>query len=676
MSADEHDIDFGEEGYDDGYDETPIHDVEPEKGAITDLYGWMSQWDYDPGIQYVRLERVFPREFPRGSSNITSGFIGQLSGPISEQELRQIWGGGHYILSATQIVGDGTSTSVVDRQRLRIQGNPAAVPDQNGNPIAIQQKGSPDMGVYNQNMPNQGLQTTGVMGGNPGILAALGNRRQSDNNANQLKDMAEIIQKTAEREEGAAERERRHREQLELELMKVRNEMMEPLREQVKNLTQQLDEERQARLRERSEVDSRLRDAKSEARDVLRDRETQLTNTHTREISELRAEYSKREETYRRQSEKSLADLKDHYRDRIESLNRELSEARNKGDTNRQEALRHADEQRRREVEDLRRTSEARISDLQESLREERERARADREAHTDAMRELRANHAKELADSVHRARTEGDTLHQSQVNTVTTAKDSEIAVLHQRVDEKQARIDNLTDELGRLRDELREKSDPMRNMEQTRGMIGLANEIRGPQGPQAPTDFLGKLAAHGGAVKENLLDPLLERYDNTVDLARNEQRRRADMQNAVRENRQRRQHPQKRVAQEPHKIGSGAPQRRAQQPQQQQPLRQQPQQQAPQAQGDNVEEQNAQVIGILNQWYTTGVKPNDAASQIKGAVTMGMVPKGAIDELKDQSTQQVVDMFQNAARQYGADALTTPEAEIWLEELHLALIS
>ena len=96
-----------------------------EEEVLTNLRGWMEQWEYEPDRAYVRLTRVSPKHI---DGIACEGKMEDLYKPVDEEYISEVWGGGVYTVSAFQPVPGSFQTREVERRTVKRPGSPRAIP--------------------------------------------------------------------------------------------------------------------------------------------------------------------------------------------------------------------------------------------------------------------------------------------------------------------------------------------------------------------------------------------------------------------------------------------------------------------------------------------------------------------------------------------------------------------
>ena len=94
------------------------------------LFAWCEQFEYTPGVELLKLQRVYPKTW-EGMS--IGGFIEEVYEPIDEHWLADRWGGGSYQLDAYQRDSTGRSRKT-QVKHVEISGVPRAYMGNDGRP--------------------------------------------------------------------------------------------------------------------------------------------------------------------------------------------------------------------------------------------------------------------------------------------------------------------------------------------------------------------------------------------------------------------------------------------------------------------------------------------------------------------------------------------------------------
>tara|TARA_Y100000004_G_C8953830_1_gene429838 strand:- start:1019 stop:2932 length:1914 start_codon:yes stop_codon:yes gene_type:complete len=108
---------------------------EKKSAELFSLIEWTSKWEYQPGCQYVKLSREFPKTWeglPIG------GFLEDVYEPFDQDYIFSRWGGGTYRLHAIQLDPDGKSRTA-DRKTCTLSGLPLSMRGADGEPTRLPQ---------------------------------------------------------------------------------------------------------------------------------------------------------------------------------------------------------------------------------------------------------------------------------------------------------------------------------------------------------------------------------------------------------------------------------------------------------------------------------------------------------------------------------------------------------
>ena len=95
--------------------------------VLTNLRAWMEQWTYERERGYVRVIRTYPKMHAGVAAH---GFLEDLYQPVDEDYLKDTWGGGTYLVVATQPYNEGAAE--MDRRMVVVPGNPVWLPGPDG----------------------------------------------------------------------------------------------------------------------------------------------------------------------------------------------------------------------------------------------------------------------------------------------------------------------------------------------------------------------------------------------------------------------------------------------------------------------------------------------------------------------------------------------------------------
>jgi len=108
---------------------------EKKSAQIVNLLEWSSKWEYQPGCQFVRLSREYPKVW---EGIPIAGVIEEINEPFDTDYLIYRWGGGTYKLHAIQLDPDGKSRTT-DRKTVTLSGLPISFRGPDGEPMPLPQ---------------------------------------------------------------------------------------------------------------------------------------------------------------------------------------------------------------------------------------------------------------------------------------------------------------------------------------------------------------------------------------------------------------------------------------------------------------------------------------------------------------------------------------------------------
>lgn len=105
------------------------------KAQLVNVLEWSEKWNYQPGTQYVKLFRAYPKKW----QNIPiGGDLEDIYEPFDAGYIKARWGGGTYMVHAVQLDPDGR-TRTADRKEIALSGVPLAFPGPDGEPTELPQ---------------------------------------------------------------------------------------------------------------------------------------------------------------------------------------------------------------------------------------------------------------------------------------------------------------------------------------------------------------------------------------------------------------------------------------------------------------------------------------------------------------------------------------------------------
>lgn len=639
------------------------------QGQLVDLRAWMAKFSYTQGMQFVRLERISPSEWPPGSRQAIAGQLEDLYEPQDTFDIGQRWGGGVYTVSAVQ-AGPTNTRTVVDRKRIEIAGPPRCYPGADGRPIAI-----PQVNGGNASPAAAGNQAADATAGLVGVLNRFSEARADNQALAAVKEIAAQATRQAEQVATAARADAaKLREQME-QRFNSRDQPLKDALEQAQHNFDRMVNSHQAQL------------------DALRSQhETQLAatirshekNLEAREVS-LRAELA----GLRDQQRSEIAALRDTHRIEAEGIKRDLERERSERDRDtralqlqldaaRTEATNSGDKRAAEARETLRQMYEPQLTQLRAEVlaaRGEAERVRQ------DAREDMKRREAD--------IRSQYETMSVAKESAIRSSLEAQIHGLQADLRSKEDRLARQDQELAQLREKAMERADPMANLRQAGDLKDLVVSLTGGPQQAGPVGFLQNLASVAAPLRENLIEPVMKRVDQGLAVAESESARRAQAQQMLLQQRgagqqaraaanqavQRqiaggqppRTHPGRNVR----RVARGAPGQRRPQAAQPAQAGTAPAAAAPASASPQVRDGAVQILRQLEAWMQDGTQPSSANSLIRQAVQSGILPADVIANIVNQSTPDLVRDVQSTAGQLGLAALASPRGEDFLTELH-----
>lgn len=635
--------------------ETQTMDVPLPTGLIVDLRTWMQRWAYTPGLQFVRLARLSPAEYPPGSRQSIAGDLEDLMEPWDSNEIAARWGGGVYTVSAIQ-ASDTNTRRVVERKRIELAGPPRAVPGHDGVPVPI------TSGTAAAPIPQQVVQGGNVVD----LTAALGRVTQQ---AQESQSVAALQQSYRESRAELAQTNARHA----AEIAELRKEMRtnatdrdQPARDALAAQQRQFDRVVEAH---QVQIDALRAQYEQQAAALLR---THEKSQETREASHQNAMVALRD-----QHRNELDQVRSLARVEVETLRNDLNRERSERDRDNRDlrgqldALRteatSAGDRRANEARETAKTLyEPQLSQLRAELVEAR------RSAET-ARAEARADAEKRERD----VRTQLEAVNTAKESAIKSTLEARIVGLEADVRSRDERLARQEDELVTLRQQVATKGDPMAQIRSAFEFKEMITNMGG--GPPQPQGWLQSLAQVAGPLRENLFEPVLARVDRAVDVASQESARRAEAQAVMLGARGAQRAavarqlggpaPQQRMATRRHVRRVGPQRQTASGP------ATQPQANTPPPSANPANRTGAmQILQQLEAWMNDGTAPESAVAQIRAAAQGGMVPVDVLQGIVNTSTRDLVVDVQKSAEQLNLPSLASPRGEEFIVALHRLL--
>lgn len=108
---------------------------EKKTAQIANVLEWSSKWEYQPGCQFVRVSREYPKVW---EGIPIAGVMEEVLEPFDTDYLLSRWGGGTYKLHAIQLDPDGKSRTT-DRKTVTLSGLPLSFRGPDGEPMPLPQ---------------------------------------------------------------------------------------------------------------------------------------------------------------------------------------------------------------------------------------------------------------------------------------------------------------------------------------------------------------------------------------------------------------------------------------------------------------------------------------------------------------------------------------------------------
>lgn len=276
---------------------------EKNRAQLVNVLEWSEKWNYQPGTQYVKLFRAYPKKW----SNIPiGGDLEDIYEPFDAGYIKERWGGGTYMVHAVQLDPDGR-TRTADRKEIALSGVPFAFPGPDGEPTPLPQPKGVDPMRYKEEEFDEGPDRDGTpsaidlyyaaqananqnRGTDPETLEVL---RNAQNDANEhmkstMEAQSRLAQQTIENQERELSRMRetaRDRENAAAQPFNYAMQMMETRSQaETTNLRAQLDA---------------IRSDHNMQVQMVQNEHARVIESYTREMDRLREDARIREETIR-----------------------------------------------------------------------------------------------------------------------------------------------------------------------------------------------------------------------------------------------------------------------------------------------------------------------------------------------------------------------------------------
>lgn len=296
------------------------------------LFAWCEQFNYAPGIDYLRLERLHPKVW---AGLPIGGFITDLYEPIDEHWLSDHWGGGSYAVTSYQRDNTGR-TRKGKVYTIEISGMPKAYMGQDGKPHPLHDERSSN-DPYSSKRSADVLKRRMGMGKLRGFGSAWDDEDDSEamdspslfprrqNVDAPLQDATKMYQALQENKRS------------ETEALGVLREAQKDVQEQMQRTSEQqaimyrqlLEQQKEELARAREEQRSLAENSSAPFRDMLQFFMAKGQDTNSRDSLEaLRDAHDRALKTVSSEHSKHLDELRRSFETRLSSLNDELNRQR------------------------------------------------------------------------------------------------------------------------------------------------------------------------------------------------------------------------------------------------------------------------------------------------------------------------------------------------------------
>lgn len=559
-----------------------------------DLYGWMEQFAYQPGVSFVRVFRKHPAKW---EGIDIQGFTEDLDEPQDVDYLADRWGGGTYRLNAIQLTPAGDRTKTVDRFTITVAGPPTGYRGPDGEPRDLPQ---PDI---------------------------RGSRRRNDEGDEDRTRSSRMSAYDLLMQERLHDRgDRVDTEALEV----VRRAQLDANEHYSKAVEQQqkiADQTIRAQREELNLARERMQDADERRNEPIRQATSMIEARANSEASMMRAQLDAMRQEHvvqlgalQTQHQMQLSSVERQHAQMVDALQRELDRAR---------------EDSRSRVEQ---TQMVLAAQYQGQITALEQRLHATEQNSMQQSQLVRS-------DSQHRETT--------MQALMTQGFESRVAVIQQERDRlvEDKRMQGA--ELAQLRALSAERKDPLSSLAEMQGLISAVRDISGDgPGPDAPEDFLGKVAHYGPGLAKNFLGPVLERVDKATDIAN----RSLSMQ-------------QQAIA---GPAIAPPPDYQMSQMSQMQPQVYQPaEQEAYAAPAEVPLDDNSplvQIVDFLDSQLRDGATPGPTAGMLREAVQGGLVPAEAFHAFVSRDTNTITGEVLDSAAARGSVHLNSPNGAAFIQ--------
>ena len=585
-------------------------DSEKKNAQIEDLYGWTDKFEYQPGVQYVRVSRAYPKVW---EGIPIAGVIEDMIEPFDTDYLMETWGGGTYKLSAIQLDPDGKSRTV-DRKTITISGLPYAFKGQDGTPHPLpQSKHLRDEMRYRRERQDEGMddgfrQAETVTAADLYNIAS--NQNQSQYGGAETLDVLRNAQNDVQNH---MQRAMEQQAQLHQSTIQSQREEMRLMRERIsdqQNQAQAPFQHAMSMMENRGNIEMQMMRSQLDAMRSEHSNQMQMMqNEHARVIESLQRETDRMRDDARMREENIRTAVAGQYQGQIAAL-------------------------------------EHRVQMSEQSAQNQIMMARQDADRREGQLKMLlEANH-----------------------NTQFTLMASER-------DRLASDLSSTKDELTSYRQVVMEKQDPIASMQRMQGLIEAVQGFSGgggPEGPEIPGDFLGKVAHYGPGLAKNFLGPILSRVDSATAVAKQA----VDMQQS-----QQQQMPPQYFSQMPPQQLSAPPQPM---PQMYDPNQMQgaymgpempdvPQFDPSQVQGAPTPPQTPQqdpLVVFLEQQLQANTTPEQTVELLDQAIDRQEIAPESILEFVDTADSEVIQTLTHRAMDAGLSTLPTPRGRHFMESV------
>jgi len=428
---------------------------------LENLYEWTEKYEYQPGVQYIRVSRAYPKVW---EGVPIAGIIEDVHEPFDSDYLVETWGGGTYKLAAIQLDPDGKSRTV-DRKTITIQGLPYAFRGQDGTPHPLPQSQSiRDNMRYRQDRDEERdigegfRQAETVTAADLYNIAAANNSNRGGTDPETL----EVLRNAQNDVQNHMQKAMEQQANLHQSTIQAQREEMQMMRERISDQSDQAQapfQHAMSMMENRGNIEMQMMQSQLDAmRSEHTNQMQMMQNEHGRVIDSLQREADRMRDDSRMREENIRASVAGQYQGQLAAMESRLQ------------------------------------------------------------MNETTAQ------NQILMARQDADRREAQMKMMLESSFGTQSTLLVSERDRLAMESTSLKSELDSYRQIVMDKQDPIANMERMQTLMSAVQGFGGGGGGGAgdiPEDLFGKIAHYGPGLAKNFLGPILSRVDNATSVAK-----------------------------------------------------------------------------------------------------------------------------------------------------------